>query len=446
MTPKRTTRIARTRVRVLSLMLLASSAMGGCGSPDGPPDRTVNEPPLLRITLDISGTSIASVVAQASATDFDTITVSLQVAGDTASGTMEIPAGSNRVLTIRAYDAAGVATHRGQTTLTVNEGTNPAVTVVLEPLTGQQEIVAIVGQVFVTIVGPSMLGVDHSDTLVAIVTDVNGDTLTDRVEWGSLTPRVAKVDTAGIVTALDTGQARIVALYGGVGAEHTISVMTGAQLAGAWIEDGFKNWFAGSYGYYGPGLFLSTASFQHSSPWTNAGMAQNSAIPRPPLVNETTDLVYRNLAEAWNLSYRAIANAADGLAMLDAYEAAGTITPIVARPYRAYGLFTEGLAYGNVAVLYDRGVIVSEVDDPASAELSGYGVVLDTALALLDRVIAIADSGSFTISTAWIPYAHGTSAELLSRVAHSMKARLRAAVARDPADRAAVDWAAVLAD
>ena len=80
-----------------------------------------------------------------------------------------------------------------------------------------------------------------------------------------------------------------------------------------------------------------------------------------------------------------------------------------------------------------------------AGELVGYMTVMDSALVGLDRAIAAANasiaaegSGGFPIPTEWIPTPLPLGGPAFIQLVRSYKARLRANVARDPAERAAV--------
>lgn len=125
-----------------------------------------------------------------------------------------------------------------------------------------------------------------------------------------------------------------------------------------------------------------------------------------------------------------------------------------ARDFRAqaWSEFLRGLSRGYVALMYDSAAVVTEdmtSEDPGV--LSEYRVVMDSALASLERAIGHATapatgSDGFPIPNAWIPSPTAwTSAEFV-RLIRSYRARFRAALARTPTERAAVDWASVIAD
>src|SRR6059058_6252219 len=89
------------------------------------------------------------------------------------------PAGANRTLTIRAFDAGGVETHSGSVTLDIRPGTNPAVSVVLTPLAGNQPIDVTLGSFAVTVTpAAATLTVGDTISLGAAVLDANGQPVT----------------------------------------------------------------------------------------------------------------------------------------------------------------------------------------------------------------------------------------------------------------------------
>src|SRR5213083_2647774 len=96
--------------------------------------------------------------------------------------------------TLRAYDAGGVQTHSGAVTVTIQPGTNPTISVVLTPLTGDLLITVTLGSFSVT-VQPAAATLAPGDTVRvrAIVLDPHGDTVAGQVAWATLAPGVATV-------------------------------------------------------------------------------------------------------------------------------------------------------------------------------------------------------------------------------------------------------------
>jgi len=123
-------------------------------------------------------------------------------------------------------------------------------------------------------------------------------------------------------------------------------------------------------------------------------------------------------------------------------------TPARDSRYKAFGEFLRGVSLGYLALFYDSAAVVTIATDPQDpGELSSYTVVMDSALAALQRSIdyASAGGGGFTLPESWIPGPTITSTDFV-RLVRSYRARFRANVARTPAERAAVNWDQVIAD
>ena len=209
-------------------------ALGSCSQH---PVAVVSQDASLQVYLSVASTAVKSVVVKVTAADIpDTLAFNLNVESGTASGTISVPTGSNRAFIVRAYDAGGIETYRGQTTINVQSGTNPTVTIVLLPLTGNQPIVVVLGSI-VVIISPPVDTLKAGDTvrLHATVMTVSGVTAVP-VQWATLNPGLATVDTAGLVTAGSPGSVQIVATYAGVGAAAALQVIPtgnyGLQFSG----------------------------------------------------------------------------------------------------------------------------------------------------------------------------------------------------------------------
>ena len=119
---------------------------------------------------------------------------------------------------------------------------------------------------------------------------------------------------------------------------------------------------------------------------------------------------------------------------------------------RAFAEFLNGISLGYLAMVHDSAAIVTAATDPLDAGvLSGYAAVGDSAMAAFQRSLdAIAAGGAgldgFPLPTTWIPSPTSFTAAEFTRLVRSYRARIRASIARTPAERAAVNWAAVIAD
>jgi hypothetical protein len=209
----------------------------------------------------------------------------------------------------------------------------------------------------------------------------------------------------------------------------------------ALIAGGFQAWYGCQY-YDGSTMWMSNASGEHVAPWGNSGMEMYARIPRIPTQNQAGAANVGTLTYCWYRSYRAIAAVADGLRQIESgavdLGADGNLRA------KAYGRFIQGVAHGTLAMFYDSAFVFDETIDPETVVMQGYPEVMAASLAYMAEAATLAGGASFTIPSTWISK-DVPSAEL-ARVAHSWAARHRASVARTPAERAAVDWNAVVAD
>lgn len=212
------------------------------------------------------------------------------------------------------------------------------------------------------------------------------------------------------------------------------------------VAGGFNTWFNGMYNYNGPGLFMSNASFQHTAPWANFGMEFYGRIPRVGVVNDPADQFYGSFTRPWYFNYRALAGVADGLrALANNPDVAAELGAADAARMEAFGKFVQGMAHASIAVLYDQGFVVDETTDLTQAQTAlDYNGLMAAALGYFDAAIALAQANTFTIPRQWMSI--DVPSSMLAQLASSQKARFRAAVARNPAERANVDWNAVITE
>ncbi|WP_373070292.1 hypothetical protein [Gemmatimonas sp.] len=187
----------------------------------------------------------------------------------------------------------------------------------------------------------------------------------------------------------------------------------------------------------------------------NFGMAARSVIPRSVISNELgNDNQVGNLANFNNFS-RVGRTASNAVAAVNRLATTGqTIgSPAQDARARAFGFYILGQSLANLALAYDSAAIVTPATPSDQVPgLSGAAQVGAAAMLMLDSAIAIANSAAassgangFPLPTTWISGVAVTRDQFV-RLARSYKARIRAGNARTPAARAAVDWAAVIAD
>lgn len=191
---------------------------------------------------------------------------------------------------------------------------------------------------------------------------------------------------------------------------------------------------------------LGTIGMENYSGLANAGMGPAAAIPRAGVDNSRGN---QTLAEKYNpylLLYRAARSAALGLNKMN--DPAFTFYPTNAAQLardKAFAWFVIGVAMGDVALIYDSGTTTLPGDAAQAVKpYVGYADLMISALAALDSAIAKGPAGT-ALPAAWINANALTPAQFV-QLCRSWKARLRAGVARTPAERAAVDWTQVIAD
>ncbi len=221
------------------------------------------------------------------------------------------------------------------------------------------------------------------------------------------------------------------------------------QLIGDTYKQHFQQLYGSSDAIWPQTLVYSLESYAAVA---NFGMALRVAIPRFPIANERGNQVQVGNVRDFSGAQRVARTAANGVRALDNLIAGGGSTGSAGRDARnrAFAFFVNGVALGQTAHIYDSLALVtpavaSDVVPPLSSAAEGVA----TALALLDSALAIGGASSaaagFPTPATWINGNALSQAQFVALV-RTYKAKIRANVARTPAERAAVDWAAVIAD
>ena len=198
---------------------------------------------------------------------------------------------------------------------------------------------------------------------------------------------------------------------------------------------------------------MATMSLESYSQLGNFNMGLRGAIPRSPILNnKSAEQGLNGWFSDWSRAGRLQANA---LKQLDAVkEERGTALSSAAADLRArsMGFLNMACNLGWLALAYDSaGIIDHTMESDFVPELSGYQDVGAAAIAFLDSAVAQASTagsdgtGGFPTNAGWFS---GTtlSKDRFIQLARSWRARLRAGIARTPAERDAVNWALVAAD
>jgi hypothetical protein len=199
-----------------------------------------------------------------------------------------------------------------------------------------------------------------------------------------------------------------------------------------------------------------TMSFESSSQLGNFGMGTRGAIPRSPIDNSIGNNVSIGNFRDFDFLSRNARGAANAIAALDKFTGAGNSTGSPARDAKAksFAYFSLAYALGNLALFYDSAAILTAaVPTSTIPPLSKASDVMAVALQSLDSAINIASSpaattgsGGFPIPLDWLSQTVDMSRTDFIKVLRSYKAKFRAGLGRTPAERAAADWTAIIAD
>jgi hypothetical protein len=217
----------------------------------------------------------------------------------------------------------------------------------------------------------------------------------------------------------------------------------------------FKNMFNGQYqNLESIWPQTQTMSLESHSQLGNAGMGTRATIPRSPISNTIGNSTAVGNFRDFDAFSRNGRTAANVVAAINRYRAetpprsAGTVQ----RDYRnkSFAFFNVGYALGHLSLIYDSAaIVIPATPSDAIPAFSGAKDVNAAALAQLDSAILYAGLATGqTITSDWVSDNAGAAVAMprFIQIIRSFKARLRAGVARTPAERAAVDWAAVIAD
>ena len=189
----------------------------------------------------------------------------------------------------------------------------------------------------------------------------------------------------------------------------------------------------------------------------NFGMAARAVIPRSAISNDLGNDNQTGNRANWDTFSRTARSAATAIQAIAAYQAKGQTMGSASQDARAkaFAYLILGNALGYMSMGYDSAAIVTPLTGSSDVPpLSGYKAVNAKALEMLDSAIATANgsaassggSNGFPLPSTWISGQSSLTAANFVRLVRSYKARIRAGVARTAAERAAVDWNAVISD
>ena len=213
----------------------------------------------------------------------------------------------------------------------------------------------------------------------------------------------------------------------------------------AFIATSFRPWWvrAGHDDY--PSWAFATMSNEITSGFADFGQLELSAEPRSAWNNSPVNARNQVSEGPWYDFYSAISAATDGVKAIDGGLVIGT--DVNTARARAFGKFIQGISHGYLGLYFDSAFVVDEklqLDTITEPRLQHYDAVITEAIKQLDSAIAISSRTTFTLPADNFLFQSMTSAQF-ARLANSFVARLMVYKARTPAERAAVDWNAVIA-
>lgn len=211
----------------------------------------------------------------------------------------------------------------------------------------------------------------------------------------------------------------------------------------------YLRWHIGTYGNSISNIrgMTGVLSFENFSSLANNGMGAVISIPRGALDNTIGNGFATEHRRLYYIPSEAARTASLSIARINGGLTLGS--PAQDARAKAFAHFVRGLGLGYIAMFYDSAAIITpemSAEDPG--ELAGYQEVMAAALQAMDDAIAEVGNAAaaFPLPGTWIPSPTTMTTTEFTKLIRSYKARFRANVARTPAERAAVNWDAVIAD
>lgn len=206
----------------------------------------------------------------------------------------------------------------------------------------------------------------------------------------------------------------------------------------------FNTIYYGEHAFAGVQMMLAVASDNVSCSWGNAGMRDMSYEPRNNGWNNAASYSNRTFTKhTFDQMYSSINTASNILKAVDGGVVVGDNGPDKDR-VKAFAKFAQGVAYGNLALVFDRAFVVDEnvtVEGKLETAVT-YDKVAEAALKYLDEAIALSSS-TFTIPKAWLGTSADYSSSEFKKLCNTMAARILAYLPRNKTQLAAVNWARV---
>src|ERR1041384_922893 len=138
------------RIALAACLLTAALGTACQSTLDAPP--RMPDTADLRVTASVAGTPIDLIVVICESADIPTpLVFNLPVQNGVAQGTIKLPPGSQRKITVKAYDTDGALIAEGTKTIDVRPGMNPPVSIPMVSKAGQVPVTVTLGAVSVVV-------------------------------------------------------------------------------------------------------------------------------------------------------------------------------------------------------------------------------------------------------------------------------------------------------
>ena len=207
----------------------------------------------------------------------------------------------------------------------------------------------------------------------------------------------------------------------------------------------FNTIFHGEQDASGPKPMLSVAADNGTCSWGNFGMRDMSYEPRNNAWNNAPTYANNGYSKySYDQWYSAIGSASDILTAINNGMEIVINGQDRTNRTKAMAKFALGLAYGNLALVYDRAHIVDEAKtaEPTLASAVPYKDVATAALAYLDEALALTEN-SFTFPASWLGTPSNLTGADFKKIINTSAARILAYLPRNKTELASVNWAKV---
>ena len=206
----------------------------------------------------------------------------------------------------------------------------------------------------------------------------------------------------------------------------------------------FNAYYNGTNSYSGMQMFLATASDNVTCSWGNQAMRDMSWEPRKEWNNAPNYPYQATTKYTFDRMYSVINTASNVIKAMEGGVKIG-VNGADDNLVKAYSRFNMGIAYGVLALSFDKAFIVDEKITIPGAKLKDakpYKEVAAAAVGYLKEAIALS-SNSFSIPSTWMGTAGAVSNTTLRAMANSYIARILSNTPRNATENAAVNWAEV---